>query len=147
MKAHALFQVKDVVQSIVRDVPGAGELRDDRTVSGKLHQPLEHIPIQNFGDGGGGIRGGIQNWRLELHADGDALGGLYAERRKKQCREQQRPQQPGGRWRAATHRFALHAVPQSSDRAASAITFAELTMSSITTYSSGWCARSRMPGP
>ncbi len=32
---------------------------------------------------------------------------------------------------------SLHAYPYSSDRAASAITFAESTMSSITTYSSG----------
>ena len=41
--------------------------------------------------------------------------------------------------------FQLFAPSRSS--AAEAITLAELSMSSMTTYSSGWCARSRMPGP
>jgi glutathione S-transferase len=41
----------------------------------------------------------------------------------------------------------LHALLDRSDAAASVITWAETTRSSMTTYSSGWWATSRIPGP
>ncbi len=40
-----------------------------------------------------------------------------------------------------------HVSPRRSSSAVAAITLAETSMSSISTYSSGWCASSRIPGP
>src|SRR5690606_17469823 len=56
------------------------------------------------------------------------------------------PATSAGMTAGAQHAHALPPPSRSSCRAR-AMTLAESTMSSMPTYSSGWCARSRMPGP
>ena len=135
MKAHAGAQREGIGQAIGGDAPGAREARHDRSIGREAHQGFEHIAVNHFGDRGRGGRARIEDGRFELGADVDDIARLH---RAGPAREHTQPsRQPAPR----------HAASVSKPQAASAITLAEATMSAITTYSSGWWARSRMPGP
>jgi hypothetical protein len=101
-----------------------------------LHQALIDIVVQHFRDGGSRIGGWIEDRRFKLRADDGSLRGACTRDHERQqaSHEKHRCQQETAR---RDTRVQIHAVPNSSDLAAIAITFAEFTISSMSTYSSG----------
>ena len=137
MKVHALPQVEHIGQSIRGNLPRCGELGDRRSIRGELHQSLEHIVVKHFRNGGRRIRRRVENRRLELQSDGYAIRCLHAGCVGSRAGCGDRGQQQRRQQRGPSGRRSCHAVRCNNDHAASAITCADFTISSISTYSSG----------
>ena len=137
VEGDAVAQVEDPGEAVGRRLPALGEGGQDGAVGAEAGQPLEDVGVGDLVDRRGGAGGRVEDRRLELHADHDvgALRRGGARHQHQPRRQRQRPPHPS--------------LLQAPRRSASArpITAAASSMSSTPTYSSGWCARSSIPGP
>ena len=145
VEPDAAVQRESVAQAVLADVPVVGERRGDLPLLGDARQPLVDVAVDDvlrrLGRGGGGIEVGRLEREAECHGRAGRQRDGHAQQRGR------RQQRHGNGHAAATTPGATHGAPCSSVQAARAMTWAEVTRSSMETYSSGWWARSRMPGP
>src|SRR5579862_7882559 len=127
--------MEHIGETVARYLPRIGQARPHRPIPRELHQSLEQIAVQRLRDRGGGIGRRIKDRRLELHAYDQAVLGLRLRERRRadQCAEQEPPRECTRRetphhgsaraWPAPP--LVHHALAESSEHAASIITFAE----------------------
>ena len=137
-------QRKAVVEPTGAHAPAFGERGRDAAVGLDAREALEQVRVDDVLGRLGRGRGRVEVRRLERKPDREhavAVRRRRGGRRFRGGREGEREAEDEGAGRSA------HAGSVKSACAARASTLAEFTRSSTATYSSGWWASSRMPGP
>ena len=145
MELDPLAQLEGIGQAVIGDRPALGQAGFDDAVLVDAGQPFHDVGIDHFIDCGGGAGGWVEMRRLQAHAEDE--GVLCRQGRRREGQAAGRNRTGGEVDQVRFHRaFSLgsieevtfyDAVPESKAIVAVAMTFAELTMSSMTMNSSG----------